>query len=64
MSEPLARHPSLRRWWATLQLDSQRTCDVLIVARSQWSASWLARTLHPGVTVLMVRPVDREGPAG
>ena len=51
-----------RRYWATLQLDSQRTCDVVVIASSPWSAGWLARVLHPGVTVLMVRSV-REGPA-
>jgi len=55
--------PPRRRYWATLQLDSQRTCDVVVIASSPWSAGWLARVLHPGVTVLMVRPVDREGPA-
>ena len=52
-----------RRYWATLQLNPQRTCDVVVVASSPWSAKWLARVLNPGVDVIAVRPVCREGPA-
>jgi hypothetical protein len=43
-------------WWVTVRLDATRTRDDLIPARSQWSAGWLYRTLHPTVEVLLVRP--------
>ena len=43
-------------WWVTVRIDATRTCDELVVARSQWSAGWLYRVLHPEAVVLMVRP--------
>lgn len=52
--------PSLSPWWVTIRLDPTRTRDDLIQARSQWSAGWLYRVLHPGVEVLSVRPVQRS----
>jgi hypothetical protein len=47
-------------WWVTIRLDPTRTRDELIQARSQWSAGWLYRVLHPTVEVLSVRPVQRS----
>lgn len=44
-------------WWVTLRLDPGRSCDVRVRARSEWSAGWLARVLHPGVEVMGVRRV-------
>lgn len=52
--------PERRRWWVTVLLDRQRTRDVLIVARSEWSAGWLFRHLHPGVEVVGVRPARSQ----
>lgn len=46
-------------WWVTIRIDPCRTRDELITARSQWSAGWLYRVLHPTIEVLMVRPVSR-----
>jgi hypothetical protein len=46
----------MQSWWVTVRLDPTRTRDELIQARSEWSAGWLYRTLHPGAEVLMVRP--------
>ena len=47
-------------WWVTIRLDCCRTRDELIRARSQWSAGWLYRVLHPTVEVLSVRPATRS----
>lgn len=49
-----------RQWWVTVLVDRQRTRDVLVVARSEWSAGWLFRHLHPGVEVLGVGPVPGQ----
>ena len=46
----------MTHWYVTIRLDATRTRDELITARSQWSAGWLYRVLHPGVEVLGVRP--------
>ena len=48
-----ARQP----YWATIRDHPERTRDVLLQARSEWSAWWLARVLHPGAEVLGVRLV-------
>lgn len=49
-------------YWATIRDHPERTRDVLLQARSEWSAWWLARVLHPGAEVLVVRPASRSLP--
>jgi hypothetical protein len=49
----------MTHWYVTIRLDATRTRDELIAARSQWSAGWLYRMLHPGVEVLGVRPARK-----
>jgi hypothetical protein len=49
----------LRHWYVTVRVSPTRTRDVLVLARSAWSAGWLHRQLHPGDDVVMVRPAAR-----
>jgi hypothetical protein len=51
-----------RPYWATIRDHPERTRDVLLQARSEWSAWWLARVLHPRAEVLVVRPASRSLP--
>jgi len=47
----------LHDWWVTVRLDTCRTCDYRITARSEYAAGWLWRKLHPEMDVIRVRPV-------
>lgn len=49
----------LRHWYVTVRDAPGRTRDVLVLARSEWSAGWLHRQMHPDDDVVMVRPAAR-----
>jgi hypothetical protein len=49
----------LHYWYVTVRDAPTRTRDVLVLARSEWSAGWLHRQLNPGDDVVMVRPAAR-----
>lgn len=53
----IPRMAELRSYWVTVRLDPGRTKDFRVKARSEWSAGWLWRQLHPADAVLMVREV-------
>lgn len=50
----------MRQFWVTVELAPGRTQDRRISARSAWSAGWLFRHLHPGLTVRFIRPVPHQ----
>ena len=51
----------MRDWWVTVLEEHNRSRDVRVTARSEWSAGWLLRTLQPGAVVLHIRPVCGAG---
>lgn len=52
---------TLKPYWITVRTGEGRTADRRIMARSEWAAWWLWRTLQPDQTVVMVRKVSRGG---
>jgi hypothetical protein len=49
----------MRQWFVTVADDPRRTRDVLVPGNSEWSAGWLFRCLHPGQSILMIRPAHK-----
>ena len=45
----------MRDWWVTVLEEHNRSRDVRVTARSEWSAGWLLRTLQPGAIVIHIR---------
>lgn len=50
---------TLTEWFVTVRLSPVSTRDVRIRARSEYSARWLCRLLHPTADVIASRPVVR-----
>jgi hypothetical protein len=51
---------AMRQWFVTVADEPQRTRDVLVPGHSAWSAGWLYRHLHPGQSILMIRPAQKR----